>query len=135
MKVSMMEVAMFCLCVTTTIVSVERSTLFPAQRFAAFQALPTTGATCVAPFALGGAREHFGLAPDLSVYAKAMAAGFALAAVGGDSDDLAARVGEIGRERRERGEIRARDRARAAAVHDDQLPSAWVGGGGGGWAK
>jgi len=51
-----MEVAMFCLCVTTTIVSVERSTLFPAQRFAAFQALPTTGATCVAPFALGGAR-------------------------------------------------------------------------------
>ncbi|MFM8707067.1 MAG: aspartate aminotransferase family protein, partial [Planctomycetia bacterium] len=33
--------------------------------------------------ALGGAREHFGLAPDLSVYAKAMAAGFALAAVGG----------------------------------------------------
>jgi glutamate-1-semialdehyde 2,1-aminomutase len=33
--------------------------------------------------ALGGAREHFGLAPDLSIYAKAMAAGFALAAVGG----------------------------------------------------
>jgi glutamate-1-semialdehyde 2,1-aminomutase len=33
--------------------------------------------------ALGGAREHFGLAPDLSVYAKALAAGFALAAVGG----------------------------------------------------
>jgi glutamate-1-semialdehyde 2,1-aminomutase len=33
--------------------------------------------------ALGGAREHFGLVPDLSVYAKAMAAGFALAAVGG----------------------------------------------------
>jgi glutamate-1-semialdehyde 2,1-aminomutase len=36
--------------------------------------------------ALGGAREHFGLAPDLSVYAKAMAAGFALAAVGGRQD-------------------------------------------------
>ena len=33
--------------------------------------------------ALGGGREHFGLAPDLSVYAKAMAAGFALSAVGG----------------------------------------------------
>jgi len=33
--------------------------------------------------ALGGAREHYGLAPDLSVYAKALAAGFALAAVGG----------------------------------------------------
>jgi glutamate-1-semialdehyde 2,1-aminomutase len=33
--------------------------------------------------ALGGAREHYGLLPDLSVYAKAMAAGFALAAVGG----------------------------------------------------
>ncbi|MFM8953059.1 MAG: aspartate aminotransferase family protein [Planctomycetaceae bacterium] len=33
--------------------------------------------------ALGGARERYGLAPDLSVYAKAMAAGFALAAVGG----------------------------------------------------
>ncbi|MGB8854177.1 MAG: aspartate aminotransferase family protein [Pirellulales bacterium] len=33
--------------------------------------------------ALGGAREHFGLRPDLSVYAKAMAAGFALSAVGG----------------------------------------------------
>ena len=33
--------------------------------------------------ALGGAREHLGLAPDLSVYAKAMAAGFALSAVGG----------------------------------------------------
>jgi len=36
--------------------------------------------------ALGGAREHFGLAPDLSVYAKAMAAGFALAAVGGRAE-------------------------------------------------
>jgi len=33
--------------------------------------------------ALGGAREFFGLQPDLSVYAKAMAAGFALSAVGG----------------------------------------------------
>jgi glutamate-1-semialdehyde 2,1-aminomutase len=33
--------------------------------------------------ALGGAREHFDLAPDLSVYAKAMAAGFCMAAVGG----------------------------------------------------
>ncbi len=33
--------------------------------------------------AIGGAREHFGLTPDLSVYAKALAAGFALAAVGG----------------------------------------------------
>ena len=33
--------------------------------------------------ALGGAREYFGLRPDLSVYAKAMAAGFALSAVGG----------------------------------------------------
>jgi len=33
--------------------------------------------------ALGGAREHFDLRPDLSVYAKAMAGGFALSAVGG----------------------------------------------------
>jgi len=33
--------------------------------------------------ALGGAREHYGLIPDLSVYAKALAGGFALAAVGG----------------------------------------------------
>jgi glutamate-1-semialdehyde 2,1-aminomutase len=33
--------------------------------------------------ALGGAREHFGVRPDLSVYAKAMAGGFSLAAVGG----------------------------------------------------
>jgi len=33
--------------------------------------------------ALGGAREYLGLQPDLSVYAKAMAAGFALSAVGG----------------------------------------------------
>jgi len=33
--------------------------------------------------ALGGAREHFAVRPDLSVYAKALAAGFTLAAVGG----------------------------------------------------
>jgi glutamate-1-semialdehyde 2,1-aminomutase len=33
--------------------------------------------------ALGGAREQLDLRPDLSVYAKAMAAGFALSAVGG----------------------------------------------------
>jgi glutamate-1-semialdehyde 2,1-aminomutase len=33
--------------------------------------------------ALGGAREYFDLRPDLSIYAKAMAAGFALSAVGG----------------------------------------------------
>ncbi|MFM9195328.1 MAG: aspartate aminotransferase family protein [Planctomycetia bacterium] len=33
--------------------------------------------------ALGGAREHYGLEPDLSVYAKAMAGGFCLSAVGG----------------------------------------------------
>ena len=33
--------------------------------------------------ALGGAREYFGLQPDLSVYAKALAGGFTLAAVGG----------------------------------------------------
>jgi len=33
--------------------------------------------------ALGGAREHYGVTPDLSVYAKALAAGFALSAVGG----------------------------------------------------
>jgi glutamate-1-semialdehyde 2,1-aminomutase len=33
--------------------------------------------------ALGGAREYYGLTPDLSVYAKALAAGFALAAVAG----------------------------------------------------
>ena len=33
--------------------------------------------------ALGGAREYFGLEPDLSVYAKAMAGGFSMAAVGG----------------------------------------------------
>lgn len=33
--------------------------------------------------ALGGAREYFGLEPDLSIYAKAMAGGFSMAAVGG----------------------------------------------------
>ena len=33
--------------------------------------------------ALGGAREYFDLEPDLSVYAKAMAGGFTLSAVGG----------------------------------------------------
>ena len=33
--------------------------------------------------ALGGAREYFGLVPDLSTYAKAMAGGFSLSAVGG----------------------------------------------------
>ena len=33
--------------------------------------------------ALGGAREYFELEPDLSVYAKAMAGGFSMAAIGG----------------------------------------------------
>jgi glutamate-1-semialdehyde 2,1-aminomutase len=33
--------------------------------------------------ALGGAREYFDLQPDLSVYAKAMAGGFTMSAVGG----------------------------------------------------
>ncbi|MFH1571102.1 MAG: aspartate aminotransferase family protein [Gemmatimonadota bacterium] len=33
--------------------------------------------------ALGGAREYFGVEPDLSVYAKALAGGFSMAAVGG----------------------------------------------------
>ena len=36
--------------------------------------------------ALGGAREFFGVIPDLSVYAKALAAGFTLSAVGGNAD-------------------------------------------------
>lgn len=36
--------------------------------------------------ALGGAREYYGLEPDLSVYAKAMAGGFSMAAVGGRQD-------------------------------------------------
>lgn len=33
--------------------------------------------------ALGGAREYFGLQPDISVYAKAIAGGFTMAALGG----------------------------------------------------
>lgn len=33
--------------------------------------------------ALGGAREYFGLQPDISVYAKAIAGGFTMAAIGG----------------------------------------------------
>lgn len=33
--------------------------------------------------AIGGAREYFGLQPDLSVYAKAIAGGFTMAALGG----------------------------------------------------
>jgi len=36
--------------------------------------------------ALGGARQYFGLKPDLSIYAKALAGGFSLAAVGGRKD-------------------------------------------------
>jgi glutamate-1-semialdehyde 2,1-aminomutase len=36
--------------------------------------------------ALGGAREYFGLIPDLSVYAKALAGGFSMAAVAGRRD-------------------------------------------------
>ncbi len=36
--------------------------------------------------ALGGAREYFGLKPDLSVYGKAMAAGFTMSAVGGRAE-------------------------------------------------
>jgi glutamate-1-semialdehyde 2,1-aminomutase len=36
--------------------------------------------------ALGGAREFYGLRPDLSIYAKAMAAGFCLSAVAGRRD-------------------------------------------------
>lgn len=36
--------------------------------------------------ALGGAREYFGLEPDLSVYAKAMAGGFSISAVGGRAE-------------------------------------------------
>lgn len=38
--------------------------------------------------ALGGAREYFGVTPDLSVYAKAMAGGFSMSAVGGKADVL-----------------------------------------------
>ena len=40
--------------------------------------------------ALGGAREYFDLEPDLSVYAKAMAGGFSISAVGGRADIFAA---------------------------------------------
>jgi len=40
--------------------------------------------------ALGGAREYFGLQPDLSVYAKAMGAGFSISAVAGSSEVFAA---------------------------------------------
>jgi glutamate-1-semialdehyde 2,1-aminomutase len=36
--------------------------------------------------ALGGAREYYGLEPDLSTYGKALAAGFSLSAVGGRRD-------------------------------------------------
>ena len=36
--------------------------------------------------ALGGAREYFSVTPDLSVYAKALAAGFTLSAVGGRAE-------------------------------------------------
>ena len=36
--------------------------------------------------ALGGAREYFGLVPDLSTYAKAMAGGFSISAVGGRAE-------------------------------------------------
>ena len=39
--------------------------------------------------ALGGAREYYGVIPDLSVYAKALAAGFSLAAVGGSKKAFA----------------------------------------------
>jgi glutamate-1-semialdehyde 2,1-aminomutase len=38
--------------------------------------------------ALGGAREYYGVEPDLSVYAKAMAAGFCLSAVGGRAENF-----------------------------------------------
>lgn len=36
--------------------------------------------------ALGGAREHYGVTPDLSVYAKSLASGFSLAAIAGRAD-------------------------------------------------
>ena len=36
--------------------------------------------------ALGGAREYFGLEPDLSVYGKALAGGFTMSAVGGKAE-------------------------------------------------
>lgn len=35
---------------------------------------------------LGGAREYFGVQPDLSVYAKAMAGGFTMSAIGGSRE-------------------------------------------------
>jgi len=38
--------------------------------------------------ALGGAREYYGLRPDLSIYAKAIAGGFSMSAVGGDAEIL-----------------------------------------------
>ncbi len=38
--------------------------------------------------ALGGAREYFGLHPDLSIYAKAIAGGFSMSAVGGRAEVL-----------------------------------------------
>jgi glutamate-1-semialdehyde 2,1-aminomutase len=40
--------------------------------------------------ALGGAREYFNVHPDLSVYAKALAGGFALSAVGGPAESFRA---------------------------------------------
>lgn len=40
--------------------------------------------------ALGGAREYFGVQPDLSVYAKALAGGFTVSAVGGSATSFAA---------------------------------------------
>ncbi len=38
--------------------------------------------------ALGGAREYFNLTPDLSIYAKAMAGGFSMSAIGGSVEVL-----------------------------------------------
>ncbi len=38
--------------------------------------------------ALGGAREYYGLKPDLSIYAKAVAGGFSMSAVGGSAEIL-----------------------------------------------
>ena len=40
--------------------------------------------------ALGGARDYFDVVPDLSVYAKALAGGFSMAAVAGTTEKLAA---------------------------------------------
>ncbi len=39
--------------------------------------------------AYGGAQEHYGVAPDLAVYGKALTAGFALAAIAGRADVMA----------------------------------------------